>query len=305
MTSDPVLDANGNHRRDHNGALMYSEPYSITNDDGTPKLRAEPVVSRDVFEKVGARLRERANKSHVSQRSKSLLLGVLHCGYCGNVAYRMRGGKGRKLQYRCRTKQEGGKCDNPTATVELEWVDNQVESFVLGMMGDAHRRIRVWREAEDYPGEAVALEARLGELIPLLGTGVFREGTKQYELLLGQIEAAADRLEEIEELDTEESGWEWKTTPEKFSDWWESADVQERNLYLQAAGLRVEYRHFLPRKLGDRPKINLIVEDMSVFSQDFDGSQVVENLHAIGREIPKGHNLVLKNGEATLERREG
>lgn len=303
ITRDPKRDAQGRPKKDKNGRVIYGEPYVITNDDGSPKLRAEPILSRDTYERVYKELESRENQSHVTVRSKSLLLGVLHCGYCGNVAYRMRGSDERKLQYRCRTKQERGHCENPVGTVELEYVDNLVEEHMLGLMGDSHRMVKEWYEGEDHSEEIVELEARLEEIIPLLGTGAFKAGTKQYDLLQKQITTVSERLEELSELEEEPSGWTWVSTGEKFSDWWKNASVEEKNAHLRSVGVRVEYRHYLPRKRGQPPHINFIVENLGAFSGAFEDSEIMKNLDETMSNMPAGHNLEIENGRAVIRKR--
>lgn len=304
VTRDAVLGENGRPKKDAKGRTIYGQPYVVINDDGTPKVRAEPILSREMFERVGGELKSRENQSHVTKRSTSLLLGVLHCGYCGNVAYRMRGSKGRKLQYRCRTKQDRGECSAPVATVELEWIDDLVENYMLTMMKGSQRRTRKWNEGEDYSGEVVELEARLKDLIPLLGTGVFRSGSTQYDMLQDQIAKVSERLETLKSLGDQPGQWVWEETGEKFSDWWNSATVQEKNIYLKQAGLRVEYRHRLPRKRGDRPHIHFIVEDLGAFSRDYEASEAVRRYQEIMSKVPAGHNLEYENGEWMLKERQ-
>lgn len=300
VARDRLTDKSGKPKKDSKGRNIYGDPYVVTEDDGTPKVRAEPILTRATFDKLQAELTSRENQSHVTSRSNSLLLGVLHCGFCGNVAYRLRGSKGRKLQYRCRTKQDGGDCSSPTATVDLEWIDSTCEEWILGLMGDARRRVRIWDEGEDHSGEILELETRLKDLIPLLGTRAYKPGTRPYELLQDQIEKVSARLDQLQSKGIKPSGWIWKNTDERFSDWWDSSSVEEKNTYLQAAGIRIEYRHRADRKRGDRPDLNIIVEDVNAVSRDFGGSQIVKNLQTVLKNMPARHNLVIQDGKAEL-----
>lgn len=304
VARDALTDDQGRPKKDTKGVTLYGEPYIITNDDGTPKLRAEPIMTREIYERISGALKERENQSHVTKRSNSLLLGVLHCGYCGAVAYRMAQAKGRRVRYRCRTRQfRDGQCPNPVATVDLEWVDGLVEEMVLDLMRDSYRREKIWHEGEDHSDEAIELEARLEELIPLLGTGPYKAGSRQYELLQGQITTVSERLEELDKAEIRPPSWTWADTDELFSDWWAGATVQEKNAYLRTAGVRVEYKNDLPRKRGDNPHINFIIEDVGAFHKDYGESDAIKNVKRLLEEVPAGHTVHLKNGSVVLEER--
>jgi site-specific DNA recombinase len=65
-------------------------------DDGSPVIRADPILTREVFDRLGVELADRENRKEPTKRSTGLLLQILYCGVCGKPAYRLKGGTGRK-----------------------------------------------------------------------------------------------------------------------------------------------------------------------------------------------------------------
>lgn len=240
VTREPVLDAEGRIQRDAKGHRVLGPETVVVGEDGSPIVRAEPIISRDMFERVGKELEGRENRKEPTQRTSGLLLRIIYCGVCGSPAYRLKGGVGRKPRYRCATAQKTKQCDN--RTISLEWADAEVEREVLATFGPHERRRRVWFAGNDNSGELDEVNETLADLTEQLGTGVFKRGTPQRAKLDQRIAALVERQGELSSTPSEPAGWRYEPTGELFSDWWADQDDEAKNVWLRQAGYRVEWR---------------------------------------------------------------
>lgn len=245
ITRDPVLDAKGEIQRNAKGQRILGPEFVVTGDDGTPVVRAEPILTRAVFDRVGAALRAR-EVDRTATVTSGLLLQVLFCGNCGRPAYRLKGGPGRKPRYRCAFAQDKkgvagveGPCDN--RSIPLEWADHEVEKHVLDRVGSMERMVRVWFSGSDSRGELAEVDELLADLTDQLGTGQFRRGTPQRTRLDARIAALTERQEELRSKPVEEPRWQYEGTGETVAEWWERSDPSTRNAWLRDAGVRVTW----------------------------------------------------------------
>lgn len=212
---------------------------SIRDDDGSPVIRATPILEREVFEQVQVELAGRENRKEPTKRSTSLLLRVIYCGLCGKPAYKLKGGKGRQNRYRCASAQYKATCGNGTVTTAD--ADESLTESILDLLGDSERQERVWDTGSDHSAELAELDAVLADLTSLLGTSVYRAGTPQRAQLDSQIAGYAARHDELSKLSVRPAGWTWQPTGETFSDWWEQQDIQARNVWLREMEIRLTF----------------------------------------------------------------
>lgn len=240
VTREQLTDAQGRIQRTANGKKVFGPETLVVGDDGSPVVRAEPILTRDVFDRVGVELAGRENRKEPTKRSSGLLLRVIYCGECGKPAYRLKGGVGRKPRYRCASAQTaGGPCANKT--ISLEWADGEVERHVLENMGPLERRQRVWFSGNDHTDELSEVNEVLADLADQLGTGMFKRGTPQRERLDKRIAALTERQAELSSTPSEPAGWRYEPTGELFSDWWEAQDDEAKNIWLRQMGFRWEW----------------------------------------------------------------
>ena len=128
VTREPVLGADGQPLRDVKGHRVLGPETVVVDETGAPIVRAEPIVSKAVFDRVGKELAGRENRKEPTKRNAALLTQVLFCGVCGRPGYRLKGGKGRQPRYRCASAQYKDQCGN--RTVSLTWADKEVERRV-------------------------------------------------------------------------------------------------------------------------------------------------------------------------------
>ncbi|MBB4134777.1 recombinase family protein [Gordonia humi] len=246
VTRDPVVDAKGQVQRDARGHRILGPEFVVTGDDGRPVVRAEPILTREIFDRVGAALRARG-VDRTATTTSGLLLKVLFCGQCGRPAYRLKGGPGRKPRYRCAYAQDKkgaagikGPCDN--RSVPLEWADAEVERYVLDRVGPMERMVRTWFSGSDSRGELAEIDELLGDLVDQLGTGAFKRGTPQRKRLDARIAALTERQDELRGQPIEQPSWRYEGTGESVSEWWSRADSATRTAWLRESGVRVTWR---------------------------------------------------------------
>ncbi|SHW64349.1 phage Integrase [Mycobacteroides abscessus subsp. abscessus] len=262
------------------GAEDRSEAALIVSDDGTPFTRCEPILSRDVFDRVGVELAGRENRKEPTKRSTSLLLGIIHCDVCGKPAYKLKGGEGRKPRYRCASAQYKNPCAN--RSIPLDLAEHHVEQNIMSAFGDMPRMVRVWSPGSDHSPELAEVNATLADLTDQLGTPAFRRGTPQRARLDARIEALTTRQAELSSKPTHPAGWTYEPTDDLVKDWWASASIEERNVWLRQMGFRVVWRSHSEgtRTVVDDFKMSGSVADLERFVEDSEWTVDVESLTA-------------------------
>ena len=240
VVRDPLLDAQGAVRRDEKGRKLFGPETVVVGDDGTPLVRAEPVLDRATFERVGTELAKREVSKEPTARSTSLLLNVLHCGVCGRPAYRLKGGPGRRPRYRCASAQYRETCGN--ASISMADADEAVESALLTKLGSSGRTTRVWHRGTNLSGERREVDELLADLTDQLGTGAFKSGTPQRRRLDERIAGLAARQAELAARPDEPAGWAYEPTGDTVGEWWEQSGARERNALLRELGVTVTWR---------------------------------------------------------------
>lgn len=240
VTREQPLDAQGRPQRDAKGRKVFGDDMLVVGDDGSPIVRAEPIISRDVFERLGVELAGRENRKEPTARSSGLLLRIIYCAECGRPGYRLKGGVGRKPRYRCSSAQTAeGPCGNKT--VSLEYADAEVERQILQNMGPLERKRRLWFAGNDHTDELAEVNSTLEDLTEQIGVGQFKRGTPQRAKLDQRIAVLSERQAELSSTPTQPAGWRYESTGEIFADWWASQDDEAKNIWLRQTGFRYEW----------------------------------------------------------------
>jgi site-specific DNA recombinase len=267
VAREPLTDAQGRVQRDSKGRKVFGPEAVVRNDDGSPVVRSEPILTREVFDRLGVELAGRENRKEPTKRSSGLLLQVVYCGVCGRPAYRLKGGAGRKPRYRCASAQYRESCGNKS--VPLDYADDAVETLLLGMLGTSERLERLWDKGSDHSAELAEINDTLADLTGLLGTGPYKAGTPQRVKLNERIQALAARQAELSAETVKPAGWAWQPTGEKFADWWDRQDVAARNVWLRSMGVRLGFVYSLE---GKGPTLNLDLGDLQTLTQQLNAS---------------------------------
>ncbi|WP_167097106.1 recombinase family protein [Mycobacterium sp. DL592] len=262
VAREPLTDAQGRIQRDSKGRKIFGPETILRNEDGSAVVRAEPILTREVFERLSVELAARENRKEPTKRSSGLLLQVIYCGVCGRAAYKLKGGPGRKPRYRCASAQYKNPCGNKS--IPLEYADEQVETLLLGILSESERLERVWDSGSDHSAELGEINVTLADLTGLLGAGPYKAGTPQRAKLDERIDALAARQAELSTEKAKPSGWTWQPTGEKFDDWWERQDVTARNIWLRSMGFRLGFS-YSPE--GHGPYLNVDFADLDALTR--------------------------------------
>jgi site-specific DNA recombinase len=130
-----------------------------------------------VFERVQSERGNRENRKEPTNRTQSVLLQAIKCGVCGRPAYRLKGGTGRAVRYRCASAQYKSTCGN--RSVREDYTYNVVESLLLTMLSESELKERLWDSGSDHSAELAELDSTLTDLAGQLGTGPFKAGPPQ------------------------------------------------------------------------------------------------------------------------------
>lgn len=233
------------------GRVTDAKGKPIRGDDGSPIIRAEPILTREVFERLRVELQSRSKRGEPTERSSSLLLRVLYCGVCRKPAYKFNGGSHSQFpRYRCKSMTQAVKCGNKT--IRADEVDALVDRAIVNLLGESERLERVWDSGSDNSAELDEINTELVEVTGFIGNPAFRTGTPQYDALMARIETLVSRQEKLSADEVKPAGWTWKPTGEKFGDWWDYQDVTARNVWLRTMNVRVEFsRGSTKLDLGD------------------------------------------------------
>ncbi len=239
VTREPVLDESGKPLRDTKGKKKYGPEIVLREPDGSPIVRSEPILTREVYDRLCVELSDRENRKEPTKRSSGLLLRVAYCAVCGMPAYKLKGGKGRADRYRCKSVSGATSCGGHSIKIPL--ADSFVEAAVLAALGDSVRLERVWDSGSDHSAELSEIRNQKLDIADVIATPAFRRGTPQRERLDIRMNELVKREEKLLAEEVKPAGWEWKPTGEKFSDWWQRQDVAGRNVWLRSNGIRFDF----------------------------------------------------------------
>lgn len=273
VARETLTDAQGRIKRDTKGKKLFGPEAVVRNDDGSPILRCEPILTREVFDRLGVELADRENRKEPTKRSSGLLLQVIYCGVCGRPAYRLKGGVGRKPRYRCASAQYRDPCGN--RSIPMEEADEVVEGLLLGLLGTSERLERMWDKGSDHSAELAEIDNTLADLTDQLGSGAFSRGTPQRARLDARIAALAARQAELSAEAVKPAGWTWQPTGEKFADWWDRQDVTARNVWLRSMGVTLGFVYSLD---GKSPTMNIEPGDLETLTQQLEPSGAADQL---------------------------
>jgi site-specific DNA recombinase len=239
VTREPLTDAQGRVQRDGKGKKVFGPEGPVRKDDGSPVVRSTPILTREVFDRLGVELSDRENRKEPTKRSSGLLLRVIYCGTCGRPAYRLKGGPGRSPRYRCASAQHKEPCGN--LSVPMADADEILTEQLLDTLEDSERLERIWDSGSDNSAELNDINETLADLTGLLSTGPYKAGTPQRVALDRRITDLAARQEMLSSETVKPAGWTWKPTGELFSDWWTRQDTEARNVWLRSMGVRLTW----------------------------------------------------------------
>ncbi|BBY70126.1 recombinase family protein [Mycobacterium paraintracellulare] len=277
-------------------AMSGGQP--VRAEDGSPIIRAEPILTRDKFDRLRKELESRENRKEPYARTTALLLRVIYCG-CGKQMYSLKGGKGRQYRYRCASAQYKTNCGGPSCLAPE--ADQLVETSILQLLGDSERLEKEWDAGDDHSAELADVDAELADLAGQLGTAAFRPGTPQRLRLNDRIERLSQRQAELSRDVSRPAGWVWRPTGERFGDWWASQDVVGRNVWLRDAGVRLIFDGRYNLDLGDVETMTKQLQPAGAIAEYQRMFAAMTESGIAGTEI-NGDDVVIHYRDGTTER---
>lgn len=216
----------------------------VRDSEGAPVMAtAEPILTREEFDAIGALLAERSvdNKRPDRVDTSSLLLRVIVCDGCGERMYLHKPSAkstSKTESYKCGSYTRGHACESK-ATIKREWAEEYVEREFLRLLGPLGVSQTRTIPGYDPQPEIESTLAELEEVQEQLGKQRSVAAKASWQRRADALDA---RLAELEGRERIEPRSETISTGETYYDKWENADIAQRRRMLVEAGavLRVQ-----------------------------------------------------------------
>lgn len=225
------------------GAATSARGDAVRDDDGEIIYRAEPLIARETWERIQARISENHTGAKVNTTP---LLRVAFCGECGQQMYSSvtnRTGKNKVFTHRyyhCfassrSNDQRDRKCF--AKRVNADRLEDRVFRELLGMVGSYELVEKRLIPGRDYAEDIARLKDRLSRLAGDIEMGEAL-GDDVADLIAKRDRARAE-LRRIVGLEPVAASIEPMKTGKTFRQHWESLGTVQRNEFLRSAGIRV------------------------------------------------------------------
>lgn len=216
------------------GATVKTDGTPVTDAQGAVVYRADALVTRDVWERVQARLRANPVSAKVNTWA---LTGIAFCAVCQAAMYASSAiYDGKRYSYYCcvHSLRRDGKCTaRRVKAVELE---TAISDELLALVGDVELTENKLAPGRDY-GEDMA---RVADQISHLAREVALGAVSGRDVRADQetLKRAHDELARLAALESVEARMEPIRTGQTFRQKWESLDAPGRNEFLRTAAVR-------------------------------------------------------------------
>ncbi|MGI8450645.1 MAG: recombinase family protein [Streptosporangiaceae bacterium] len=222
------------------GAITNAENEPLRDEQGVIIYRAEPLITRDQFEKIQARLVQNPVPVRINT---SPLTQVVFCAECGGGMYKNPSNvvkKGKRYEYfyyLCDLgRQRTGKCAN-----KKNYPAGPLEDAVFGTLLElaGHRKLRTKRliAGRDYIEDMARVQEQLVHLEREIVK--VRMQRKDFSGLQAQKDAANAELDRLIDREPEPARIEYEDTGMTFKRWWDTHDTAARNAFLRDQGVKV------------------------------------------------------------------
>lgn len=204
--------------------------------DGNPVMAtAEPILTREEFDAVGAIFAERAKGERAERHdTNALLMRVIHCAYCGARMYQGPTSKGH-VQYKCNPATRGAACPSPVG-IKDEWADEYTTRRFLSAVGGLKlTKTRVIPGYDPQP-EIDATTAEYTAHLEQQGNQQSKAAKAAWELRAAALDK---RLAELEAREATPTRTEVVETGRTIAQAWKEGDTAARRALLQEAQIRV------------------------------------------------------------------
>jgi DNA invertase Pin-like site-specific DNA recombinase len=213
-----MVDASGKPVRDADGAIIY---------------RAEPLVLREDYDAVQARLKANGSSARVNA---SPLLQIAFCGECGAAMYvSVTRTSGKEYRYyHCRAANlYDGRCR--AKRIKAHLVEECLAMALLDNVGDQELTEERLVPGRDYSEEMARAADTIGYLSSqiAIGQATGRDVMADQE----KLKLAQEQLTRYAAMEPVQPRTEATATGETFRQRWERLDDRERNEFLRSAGV--------------------------------------------------------------------
>jgi site-specific DNA recombinase len=222
------------------GAITDARNEPLRDEQGVIIYRAEPLITRDQYEKIQLRLAQNPIPVRINT---SPLTQVVFCAECGSGMYRnptnviKKNKRYEYFYYLCDLgHQRDGRCSNKR-NYRAEPLEDAVFGTLLDLAG--HRKLRTKRliAGRDRSEESARLIEQTQHLTAEIGRA--RLQRKYYSELQATLDAANAELDRLAALEPEPARIEYEDTGMTFAEWWDTHDTAARNAFLRDQGVRV------------------------------------------------------------------
>ena len=216
------------------GAMIRNTAYRgvLTDMQGRPVGRCEPLVDAATWKRAGESLDGRPKRGPVNAETRAMLSGALFCPACeDSPMYRIAAGRGafKSYYYRCAGRGSARKgCGN---MARLDRVNAAVDRAIARYFNKPETERRL------VTGNAAEIEARLEEIrYEIAQLGALDLGDEEYDARLSELRAVRDRVKDTpvvaDRVDEVKTGKRW-------AELWKQVPVPERGPWLARKGFRV------------------------------------------------------------------
>ncbi|MFJ3226482.1 recombinase family protein [Streptomyces sp. NPDC086783] len=239
----------------------------VRDSEGRPVMAtAEPILTREEFDTIGAVLSERSvdNKKVDRVDTAALLLRVIHCDGCGDRMYLHRPSPGSKgtsktETYKCGAHTRGRKCDAPSI-IKREWAEEYAERQFLWMLGALE--VTHTRTIPGYDPQP-EIDATLAEFEEHQAQQGRQKSNAAKAAWQRHADALDARLADLESRQKTPPRVEEVRSGKTYARIWESTDTAGRRKMLQDAGAHLIVKRSTRggwRKLDER-RVEFTVRD--------------------------------------------
>ncbi|MCZ4122574.1 recombinase family protein [Streptomyces sp. H39-S7] len=203
--------------------------------EGLPLQRAEPLISKEEWDQLQAKLKENSNPRAGNRFDRSPLLRVAYCT-CGKALYRNNGRN--QMYYRCSSRNiTGAECDS-TEAIQATLLEKVIEEAFLKAVGHAEIVRRVFRPGVDHTQDVTEVTRALAELREDREAGLYSSELSKKEFREEYLRLEAKR-ETLAAMPVVPDHWEETSTGQTYADRWAQLTTSaEKNKELREAGVK-------------------------------------------------------------------
>ncbi|MEU1526927.1 recombinase family protein [Nocardia rhamnosiphila] len=208
----------------------------VTDDDGVPIQRAEPILTREEFDRVQAELGTRSIRQTPADKSTNLLTGLAFCLVCKGPLYRQIYRKRGITYYRCPAAHNG----TPKCTyrnIRAETLTGLLGETFLEEVGDVQRQDRVFVPASDHAEALERVRVALATARRENELGLYEGSQDEY---IDRVQRLVTRKRDLETLPAEPARFEYRDLGETYAEAWHRMNTEERRALLLDSGIRLE-----------------------------------------------------------------